>query len=85
VGLYGTDDLRREIMFNLQNPHTVAYYAAMYEMDYADAEYRQSYAAFTDSGARAGSPEDYNTWATAHYADAAQRVVRDMPVWEAGA
>jgi len=68
---------------SLQNPHTVAYYAAMYEADQAGREYGAAYAAYAVSARRDGSPEDYATWLASGYADAAYRVVRNMSVWEA--
>lgn len=70
-------------MLDLQNPHTVTYWAAMYEAKQAHAEWREAWAAFTGPAARSGSPEDYAMWFASGYADAAERVIRDMPVWEA--
>jgi hypothetical protein len=69
---------------SLQNPHTVAYYAAQYEAQQAGQDYTAAFAAYVNTSyPRAGSPEDYAVWSAGGYADAADRVVRDLPVWEA--
>ena len=71
-------------MRDLQNPHTVAFYASMYEAQQAGEDYAQAFAAYVQSSyPRTGSSEDYAMWSASGYADAADRVVRDMPVWEA--
>lgn len=70
-------------MMNLQHPHTVAYYAALYEADQAYRDYSETHEEFISSGGRAGSPLDYAVWSTAGYAHTAHLAVRDMPVWEA--
>lgn len=63
----------------LTNEHTRAYYAAMYEAEQAERDFSEIYEALM--GAAYG-PEDYALWSIGGYIDAAQRVVRDMPVWE---
>lgn len=71
-------------MFDLQNRHTVAYWAAMYEAKQAERDFSEAWGAFRATGHMSlGSPEDYAMWSAGGYADAAQRLVRDMPVWEA--
>lgn len=67
----------------LNNPHTVAYWAAHYEAAQALRDSSAAWRAFQRSAARAGSPEDYALWSTHGYAETSARLVRDMPVWEA--
>lgn len=70
-------------MRNFQDSSTAAYWAAVYEAEQAARDFGEAYRAFVASGARAGSPADYAVWSTSAYAEACDRLVRTMPVWEA--
>lgn len=70
-------------MKDLQNPHTVAYYAAVYEAEQADRDFGEAYRALQATGFHRGGPEDYATWSVGGYVRHAQRLVRRLPVWEA--
>ena len=73
--------MKREFFGILTNPHTRAYYAAMYEAEQAERDFTAALDAFRATGARTGTSEDYAVWHAGGYADAAQRRVRDMSVW----
>lgn len=64
-------------------PETLAWYAACLEAEQAERDFTEAHRAMKSTGGRAGSPQDYAVWAGGGYADAADRLVRDMPVWEA--
>lgn len=70
-------------MHDLQNPRTVAYWAAHYEAAQALRDSSAAWAAFQQTGQRVYSPEDYALWSAHGYAVTAAYVVRDLPVWEA--
>lgn len=67
------------------HPNTLEYYAATLEADQADRDFKSAFDALVESGARAGSPQDYAVWHAGHYADAAWSLVRDLPVWRSQA
>jgi hypothetical protein len=68
----------------IQNPHTVTYYAAVLEAEQAEREFGEAYRAWAGQSASVSSQTlDYALWSAAGYADAAERLVRDLPVWEA--
>ena len=70
-------------MFNLQNPGTVAYYAAQYEALAAEADFVAAHAAWRDEpSATLWTALEYAMWSASGYIDAADRVTRAMPVWE---
>lgn len=68
-------------MADLSNPHTVAYYAAQYEADQAARDFTDAHHAFLTEPTW-GSDQDYAAWHAGAYLDTAERLVRDMPVWE---
>lgn len=63
------------------HPSALGYYAALLEAAQAERDLNEAWCALVASGERAGSPEDYALWHAGAYADAAHRVVRDLPVW----
>lgn len=68
-------------MWDLQNPHTVAYYAAMYEAEQAARDFVDAHHIFLTTPTW-GSDQDYAMWHAGAYLDTAEQLVEDMPVWE---
>lgn len=66
----------------LQNPHTVAFWAANLEAAQAERDAGEAHDALVAVNYRYGSAEDYALWSTCGYADTAARLVRALPVWE---
>jgi hypothetical protein len=67
----------------LTNPHTRAYYAAMYEAEQAQRDFSEVYHAAKPHFTGHALHAEYGVWHAGGYADAADRAVRDLPVWEA--
>lgn len=72
-------------MYDLQDPHTVAYWAAQYEAEQADRDFSEQFIAVKGMRRAEYTPADYALWSAGGYADSALRVVREMPVWDASA
>lgn len=70
-------------MWDLQNEHTVAFYAAQYEAEQAERDTREAHDAYRDTNYRSGSAEDYALWSACGYLNATEKLVRDLSVWEA--
>lgn len=72
------------MQYRLDNPHTVAFYAAAYEADQADRDFREAHAArMAQSVTDTNQVAEYAMYSATGYADAAERLVRALPVWEA--
>ena len=70
--------------YSLQDPRTVAYYAAMIEAEQAERDFSEAYRLMEAAGGVRAlySAADYAMWSAGGYADSAARLVRDMPVLE---
>lgn len=69
-------------MFNLQNPHTVEFMAAMYEANQAEADFVAAHRAWRNQPVSSTDTAlEYALWSAGGYLDAADRVTRTIPVW----
>lgn len=61
----------------------LAYSAAVLEMEQAERDFSEAYERLSQEGSNGYSPGDYELWHLGGYVAAAERLMRDMPAWEA--